>query len=110
MASERGKSVVLALALWNIVFCTSGTVYGFSTLGIPSDVFFISGNVMMCLAAAVVGPILDTCGASITGALGSLIAALGYLTLAAHFAMADSSVTSAYLGLALVTFGGQGPY
>merc|ERR1712023_516566 len=40
------RYVCFAIVLWNVAFCSSGCIYGFRTLGIGVDVFFISGAVM----------------------------------------------------------------
>eukprot|EP00929_Paragymnodinium_shiwhaense_P049834 TRINITY_DN25134_c0_g2_i1.p1 TRINITY_DN25134_c0_g2~~TRINITY_DN25134_c0_g2_i1.p1 ORF type:complete len:457 (+),score=60.08 TRINITY_DN25134_c0_g2_i1:200-1570(+) len=113
MKRADAKSLGLVLVLWNTIFCTSGTVYGFATLGISADVFFISGSTMMCAASAILGPVLDVWGSWKTGAAGSLIAGIGYVVLGLFFEdAAQQSANSfwAYIGLAMVTFGGQGPY
>lgn len=102
------KLVLLGFALWNTTFCSSGVVFGFAALGIPSEVFLVSGGPMFSLATAIIGPLVDTFGPRAASVGGTALAALGYLALA--YSKANEASALCYIGLALVVFGGIGPY
>lgn len=102
------KWCLLLIALWNTLFCTSGIIFGFPFLSIPVEVFLVSGGPTLSLATAVVGPCLDAYGPRLVSMCGGFVAGIGYVLLAMTPAN-DTSMTS-YIGLALVTFGGIGPY
>lgn len=102
------KWVLLGIALWNTVFCTSGVCFGFAALGIPSEVFLVSGGPMFSLATAIVGPLVDAFGPRAASVCGATVSAAGYIVLA--FGEVNVADMASYLGLALIVLGGIGPY
>lgn len=102
------KWILLAIALWNTMFCTSGAVFGFASLDIPTQVFVISGGAMLSLSNAVVGPCVDIFGPRLASICGSALAGIGYVLLA--FVTPGEASIQAYVSLGLVTWGGIGPY
>ena len=65
---------------------------------------------MLSFATALMGPVLDNIGPKRTAVAGCLISAAGYGVLSLYLSGSNNNDLWAYIGLALVSFGGIGPY